>query len=737
MKLLRKILLIFSLGFITCLTLFFGIYCIATKNVKLEPEKLLLPDTQVCIFDQAGKKLHGKTPFARREIVELEQLPKHLPDAFVATEDKRFYRHHGFDLHGICRATVKNVKSHSLKEGASTISQQLIKNTHLSQEKTLKRKLKEIKLTRQLEKKYSKPQILETYLNTIYFGHSCYGIADAARFYYGKDADQLTLAESALLAGLIKSPNNYSPFNSQENALQRRTVVLGLMLEQNLITKSQYETAVNAHLPTTYFKSNNNSYANQCLQEMDRILEKAGIPINGKIEIYTYFQPDLQTILEREASSPTCDKTILVINNETHGVEAFLSTLSSSPRQPGSLIKPLLIYAPAFEKGVLSPVSPILDERTDFGDYSPTNYQNEYNGYVSARTAIAKSLNVPAVKTLNTLGLEAIKAYAEKLSLPIPEADQNLSFALGGMTHGYRFKNLVDAYTTFANDGFYSPSNFIKEIKIDGRSVYQVKSDKRSVYSPETAYLITDTLLTTVREGTAKKLRDLPFEIAAKTGTVGAKSGNTDAYTVAYTSEHTIGVWLGNADYSSIDTSGGNLPCSICREIAKTLYQGHTPHPFDQPIGVKSYNVDKYTYEHEHRVLLSDPLAPIHYRQTELFNVRYAPVEQSKLFHAPSVQKPMIEYCNGRVKISYEIAPPNFYRYQVIRTSGKSSKVIYDGKSFTELYDDKLKENTTYEYSIIPYYQEMQGEAVKLPSVYIAKEIPVPPPIVNKPWWEE
>ena len=119
MKLLRKILLIFSLGFITCLTLFFGIYCIATKNVKLEPEKLLLPDTQVCIFDQAGKKLHGKTPFSRREIVELEQLPKHLPDAFVATEDKRFYRHHGFDLHGICRATVKNVKSHSLKEGAS------------------------------------------------------------------------------------------------------------------------------------------------------------------------------------------------------------------------------------------------------------------------------------------------------------------------------------------------------------------------------------------------------------------------------------------------------------------------------------------------------------------------------------------------------------------------------------------------------------------------------------------
>ncbi len=737
MKLLRKILLIFSLGFITCLTVFFGFYCIATKSVELDSEKLLLPDTQVCIFDQTGEKLHVKTPFTRREVVALEQLPKHLPDAFVATEDKRFYRHHGFDLHGICRAAVKNIKSHSLKEGASTISQQLIKNTHLSQEKTLKRKLKEIKLTRQLEKKYSKSQILETYLNTIYFGHSCYGIADAARFYYGKDADQLTLAESALLAGLIKSPNNYSPFNSQENAFQRRKVVLELMLEQNLISKPQHEAAVNAHLPSTYYKNDNNFYANQCLKEMDRILEKADVPINGKIEIYTYFQPQIQLIMEKEAKPLTCDKTILVINNETHGVEAFLSTISPTPRQPGSLIKPLLIYAPAFENGVLSPISPILDERTDFGDYAPKNYHNEYNGYVSARTAIAKSLNIPAVKTLNALGFEAINDYAEKLSLPIPETDQNLSFALGGMTHGYRFKNLADAYTTFANDGFFAPSNFIKEIKIDGKSVYQVKIEKQSVYSPETAYLITDTLQTTVREGTAKKLRDFPFEIAAKTGTVGAKSGNIDAYTVAYTTEHTIGVWLGNADYSTIDTSGGNLPCSICHKIAQTLYQSHTPQHFDQPVGVKSYNVDKYTYEHEHRVLLSDPHSPIHYRQTELFNVRYAPTEQSKLFHSPSIQKPKIEYCDGRVKISYEVAPPNFYRYQVIRANGTARKVIYDGKSFTELYDDKLKENTTYEYTVIPYYQETQGEAVTLPSVYIAKETPIPPPIVNKPWWEE
>ena len=735
MKIFRKILLALFGGFLACAIAFLGYYLIATKGVRLDENKLLLPDTQILIYDNADQKIPSSLSFSRRNVVAIDSLPKHLPAAFVCTEDKRFYRHGGFDFIGVARATVQNLKSRRFSQGASTISQQLIKNTHLTLDKTVSRKLKEWKLTRQLERKYSKAEILETYLNTIYFGHSCYGVADAAEFYFGKQAAELNAAESALLAGLVKAPNHYSPFKNAEKALSRRNTVLKLMLEQNALTKNAYETALNAPLPTANAKTNTRSYAHFAIEEMDQILENLGGTATGKIELFTYLQPRVQTLLQMQASAADCDKTYVVLDNETRGVAGYVSSISMAKRLPGSLIKPLLVYAPAFEEGISSPANHVLDERTDFGGYSPKNYGDEYFGYVSAREAIAKSLNVPAVKTLNALSLEKASAYAEKMELSVSQKDRTLALALGGMEHGYPFIKLVDGYTTFACDGKFAPSRFIREIKLNGNTVYRRECTERLAFSPETAYLITDTLKTAVKDGTAKRLRALPFPVAAKTGTVGIGSNNTDAYTVAYTTKHTVGVWVGNANNAPIQTTGGGLPCEVCRQILDGLYKEDYPEDFDRPTSVEKLSLDLYAYEREHRLLLADPTSPIRLQKTELFATRYAPKEISSRFSSPEIPVPKISYDGEKIRIFFETPPPDFYRYEIIKKANGKQTVAYEGNCIMEFVDRQLSPSTAYQYAVIPYYNHARGKPVSLPIVFTAAKNA--PPIANTPWWEE
>lgn len=735
MKRFKKLLLILCTGFLGSLLVAFVGYITATTGVKLDPQKLLLPDTQIILYDEKNRQLSGATAFNHRDTVSIYDLAPHTLDAFIATEDKRFYQHNGFDIVGIGRAVLKNVKSHSFQEGASTISQQLIKNTHLSQEKTIRRKLKEIKLTLALEKKYSKHEILETYLNTIYFGHNCYGIASASQFYFSKSPVDLTLDESALLAGLVRSPNNYSPFKNPEKAFLRRKVVLSLMAQQGKISKKEQENALNAPLPTTYAPKSTRSYSHFAIEEMDKIIEELGFPASGKIEIFTHFDENIQTLLDSQTLQQTCDKTMAVIDNDSHGITAYRSSVGMINRSPGSLIKPLLVYAPAINEGLACPATPILDEKTDFGGYSPKNYSGEYLGYVSLRDALSKSLNIPAVKMLNTLGVDRAANYADRLGLPLPEQDKTLALALGGMERGYPLINLLSAYSAFPNDGFYSPCTFIRELRINGITIYRKPQTTTHVFSPESAYLATDILRTATQSGTAKKLRALPFEVAAKTGTVGTTRGNTDAYTVAFTSKHTVGVWLGNANNAPIETTGGDLPAELTKSILSELYKKQTPSPFDRPNGIKTLALDLAAYETEQKILLSDPNAPLKYQKSELFDTMYAPTEKSTRFSTPQISIPSASFDGEKVCITFEKVPPTYYQYKILRTDKKGTKTLYDGKSFKTFTDNDLSENTAYQYTIIPYYQNNVGLSVKLPTVYISTL--KPPPIANKPWWND
>ncbi len=723
MKIIRKIIYLIFLLFLALTLIAVGYYIAVTKGIELEPQKLLLNEKSVTVYDYQGDIVKNAAVVSTKQTVTIEAIPLHVKAAFLDTEDKRFYAHTGFDWKRITKATLNNIRANSFKEGASTISQQLIKNTHLSQEKTLKRKLKEWKLTQQLERKFSKDEILEKYLNTIYFGHSCFGIKSASEFYFEKNVCDLNISEAAILAGLVKSPNNYSPFRNPDRCLSRRNCVLKLMLTNESISKSEYEQALNTPLPPISEHFNHNfGYLNFVFDELSILAEKNDFKLGGNIEIYTYLDPEIQAKLESLSQQITdSDKNIMVLDNQTHGFKACVSSIGNIKRLPGSLIKPLLVYGPAIEENIISPATPILDEKIDYYGYAPENYDKTFHGYVSARECVEKSLNIPAVKILSSLGIEKGVEYLNKLQLPIDADDKSLALALGGMKNGFTFRSLMDAYSTFPNDGNFTNGGFISKIKINNTTVYQKEDANQQVFSSDSAFLMTDMLKTTAQTGTAKKLRTLNFDIAAKTGTVGNEHGNTDAYAIAYTTKDTVGVWLGNKNNAYIPQTGGGLPCNLLLNIHGYLYEKYqTAHQsidnFKQPKNVLSLCLDKSAYYDTHTIMQADELAPIEYRFNELFKWDNQPLQKSLIFSNPTISAPSLHLENNQLIIQFDNMP-SYYQYKIDKYDYVRHSTVYFGDYTKTFIDNHLENNKSYIYTITPVYKGNYGNAVTLPAI--------------------
>lgn len=740
MKFLGKLLRFFLLLAIAVGLIALGYYFAVTNNVELHPEKLLLSEERIMVYDANACQLKSTTFSTQKQTVPLSDIPEITQNAFICTEDQRFFQHHGFDLKRICGAVLHNLRSFSFKEGASTISQQLIKNTHLSQEKTLKRKLQEWKLTRILEKKYTKAEILETYLNSIYFGHDCFGIGAASEFYFGKSTKNLTLAESAMLAGLVKSPNNYSPFRHPERCIQRRATVLSIMKKIGNITQKEYKSACATPLPTEA-NQKSDRYLPFVFDELSALSEANLFHLGGQIEIYTYLDSYLQKNVEKIATQvKDCETQILILDQKTGGYKAAYYSLGSAKRLPGSLIKPLLVYAPALEEDLLSPATPILDEKVTYGDYCPENYGKKYHGYTSLRTCVEKSLNIPAVKTLVSLGISKGTAYLEKLGLDVPQEDHSLALALGGMKAGFSLQQLTEAYSVFPS-GTKINGGFIKEIKIDGISVYKHKQKQTRVFSEESAFLMTDMLKSAAKNGTAKKLRSLPFDIAAKTGTVGNKNGNTDSYTIAFTNNDVVSVWLGNKDNRLIQHTGGELPCALTRDIHEYLYalykeQGTSIERFRIPNQVVCVALDKLAYNHAHSVELADTSAPTLYSFNEYFKKNNLPKTQSKTFSSPCIPTPTAIFEYGKVKLIFPKNCPSFYQYQIERYDYVKHSTLYIGDYLDCYIDADILPNKKYIYTITPIYREHIGIPIELPAISTAIHESKENPITEKDWWD-
>lgn len=724
MRIIKKIIVVMLLLMAAAAAAALAYYFTVTGGSTLQEDKLAMSENFAEVFDVNGDKAAEIAFSGADKKIKIGELPQSAKNAFIAAEDKKFYRHHGLDYARILKATVKNIGAHAFKQGASTISQQLIKNTHLSNEKTLKRKLKEIKLTRELEKKFSKDEILETYLNTIYFGHSCYGIAGAADFYFGKNAQELTPGESAMLAAIIRSPNRYSPFVDPEKCMAARNGVLKKMRDLGYLSEAEYDAALAEPLPQKQDNSiSSRSYLQCVAEELDNISALySPYRAYGGIRIYTYMDAKLQNYAENlKTDADRSGKSIVVEDNKTYGIAAYYTSEGNIRRQPGSLFKPLAVYAPAIENDLISPCTPILDEKTNFGGYLPANYKDVYHGYVSARQALSESINIPAVKILSQMGVSESEKYLSDMGLKIREEDKNLSLALGGVSEGFTLQQLTGAYALFARGGIYAPPAFIRRIETsDGELLYERKIDGQRVFSEDTVFLVNDMLKDAAKSGTAKKLAALNLPLCAKTGTCGADKGNTDAYTIAYTGSHTVGVWLGNADNALTNITGGGLPCHYAMLLCRRLYGNAAPQPLPECTEIETAAIDRIAYEREHTVLLAAPDQPKKYTMLEYFRRSALPKTMSTTFSAPKIEAE-IRCKNDTVYI--DVCQAEYYNILIERENNGKIQTIYDGKA-SPCQDSAVRKNEKYSYRITPYFiddagEKIIGDTLRLPAVYI------------------
>lgn len=614
---------------------------INARAMKLNEDILSSPYISVQVYDKENKPLKEDNEI-NRNFAKIDELSADTKNAFISIEDKSFYSHHGVNYKRIAKAMLNNIKSRSLKEGASTITQQLVKNTQLTSEKTFERKIKEVALAQKIEAKYSKDEILQNYLNIIYFGNNCYGIENAANYYFSKHAKELNLEESAMLAGLIKSPAKYSPIRNKENCINRRNLVLSEMYKDEVISTEDYNKAKNSPINLSINnerKNKLNSYSQASIDEAEMILGLPARQIALKgYKIYTYQNHNKQEALENAINSQNLetDSAGIVINNSNHSIEAYIGDsifkILDAKRQPGSCIKPVLVYAPALNEDIIYPCSQILDEKTSISNYTPKNVGNVYRGYVSAREALSKSINIPAVKVLSYLGIDKGKAYAENMGITFDEKDDSYTLALGGMTYGVNLQQLAGAYSTFANNGYYAAPKFVSFITDkNNRLVYINKPKAQQVLREDCAYLITDMLRTCATSGTAKKLASLNMDIASKTGTVGKSNSkeNLDAWNISYTKEQTCGIWIGNLDNTPINYAGGNQPTEIVKQYFASVKDNST---FTTPESIVEKNIDGTELSENHRIVLANNYIPERYTQKEIFSIFNLPSDVSNKF---------------------------------------------------------------------------------------------------------
>ncbi len=560
----------------------------------------------------------------RRDVVPFDQIPPHLKEAIIAVEDARFYSHHGIDFRGISRAMIKNVRAGRFAQGGSTISQQLSKVLFFTPEKTLTRKVKEAILTLQIEKRYTKDQILDLYLNQIYLGTGCYGVQTAAKRFLGKDVSQVTLAEAALLAALPKSPARYSPLDHPEAAMERRNHVLDRMGEEGYISDEERVEAQKAPLTQATYKAMGERapyFIQMVIQELEGRLGK-DILYKGGLTIHTTLDPKAQEraqaavrsgverILARhEGGEPTRLQAALVaidpgsgeIKAMVGGTDFAVSQFNravQAKRQPGSAFKPF-IYAAALERG-FSGADQIQDTPMTYTDpksgkqWRPQNFSHEFSGSVTLRRALEQSLNVPTVRLLQEVGIKQSIEFTRRLGIE-SRLNPYLSLALG--TSEVSLLELTAAYGVFAARGIYaSPISITRIYDRNGRLIEEHEAKQRVALDEETAFLITYLLQGVVQSGTGKLAQRLARPVAAKTGTTDDYS---DAWFVAYTPELVTGVWVGYDERRTIGRgeTGARAAGPIWLEFMEGTLKHKAPSFFPVPPSLVFRRIDARTGE--------------------------------------------------------------------------------------------------------------------------------------------
>src|SRR6266446_4675083 len=511
------------------------------------------PTIEITGFDGSVLATRGEMPGAN---VSLKELPPYLPKAFIAIEDRRFYSHYGVDPLGIARAAVANVLHRGVSQGGSTLTQQLAKNLFLTQERTLQRKLQEVELALWLERKHSKSEILELYLNRVYFGSGAYGVEAAAQRYFGKSAKNVTLAEAAMLAGLVKSPSRLAPNRNPEGAEQRAQTVLTAMADARFITDAQAQASI-GH-PSYHVKAAGAGTVNYVADWIGEVLDDLVGQIDQNIVVETSIDPKLQSVAEASIIDELAAKSVkfnvsqgaLVAMTPEGAVRAMIGGRNyadsqynravTAKRQPGSAFKPF-VYLTAIEAG-LTPETIRQDAPLDVKGWRPENYTHEYFGAVTL--AQAMSLNTVAVRLGLEVGPKNVARTAHRLGIS-SKLDANASIALG--TSEVSLTELVGAYTPFANGGQGVTPHVVTKIRTaEGKVLYTRPADQLGqVIDPRNVAMMNTMMQETLLSGTARKAEIPGWMAAGKTGT---SQDFRDAWFIGYTANLVTGVWLGNDD---------------------------------------------------------------------------------------------------------------------------------------------------------------------------------------------
>jgi len=673
----------------------------------LDLEKITSPAHVTVIYDRDGKSA-ADAGGENRTVVGPDAIPDVVRQAFVAIEDARFYEHSGLDVRRIGAALFRDILSGTAREGASTITQQLIKLTHLTGEKTLARKAQEAWLALRLERILDKEAILTAYLNTVYFGAGAYGVEAAARTYFGCSAGGLTLSQAATLAGIVKSPSGYAPHLNEENSLRRRNLVLRAMAEQGFISEAERDSAQAEPLALSM-----PGRAAQAGWYVDAVIEEAcaalGVSADelmiGGWRIYTALDPALQADADAlfgdaarfpEGGGDAGPEAALVAMDVKTGEIACLeggrryevrrgfNRATQMKRQPGSAFKPVSVYAAAIDMLGCTPVTLLDDSPRAYNGYAPANASGQSHGTVTLREALVRSMNQATVNLLDRVGIDAARLYAGKLGIALSDADRNYALGLGSLTDGVSPATLCAAYCALGNGGLAVTPHTVRRIEDSaGREVYAFEEHAERALREESAYMLTDVLRETARTGTARALAGVGFPVAAKTGTVGeADGGNRDAWTAAYTPALAVTVWMGfdepDKDELRPGVTGGSYPARLAAAFLTRAASRADGGEFAQPAGVERALLDSRSLREDvASPMLAAENTPRACLLSETLPRGSAPRQVSTLWRRPARVETVYvqENESGQPVISF-VAPDSVSVWRVLRVAnGRQTEI--------------------------------------------------------------
>ena len=558
------------------------------------------PNPVTSIYSLDGEVIKTFTVF-RFEKVSIDDIPANLKNAVISTEDKNFYRHRGFDTLGLVRSIFANIKAGSLKQGASTITQQLARILFLSNERTFDRKIKELIIAHRIEKTISKNEILELYLNSVYLGSGTYGVLSATKTYFDKELDELTLAETALIAGLPQAPSVYSPFQNPDAAINRRNQVLKRMYKTGCITKEQYEAAKKEELhlskkPRLYSFNKAPYFIDFVLNELERLGFEEQEISQGGLKIYTtldlksqeaaqnaivndlnaYGLKSNNTQMALFSFSPTTGRIYAYVGGKNYEQSQY-DRIVNAIRPPGSAFKPF-VYTVALQQGI--GVDDIIDDSPiSFKNWSPRNYGSKYRGKMPLWKALAISSNVAAVRLIQKTGTDAVITTAREMGITTP-LQNDLTISLG--SNGVKLYDMVVAYGAFANGGFRVKPYAVERVENSrGVVIYENPGPKIvKVISFDTAAGMTYMLRKVVEVGTGRAA-NIAKAVAGKTGTT---DDYHDAWFMGYTPDIVTGVWLGNDNNTKLPgITGGGLPAKVWADYMRVAITNFADSVFDYP----------------------------------------------------------------------------------------------------------------------------------------------------------